>query len=956
MHGRMPPQNVVSSRMTSIARIKAFAAGGDNGSFLLATDGSKVVRSIDGGCKWELSYSVDTLELGDEQVEDQVPHVEDLYIPEDSALAFMIIDGVGKSAGSRLLRSEKGAIEGSWEESPGLPPTGAYRELVAAPDSPSKLYLTVGPAETVGDQDDAGASGSIYATEDGGRGWEMRSTGVPVERLTIDNTQALRVYVARASGSVEFSGDGAKTFQPLPLPPPKDPTPNNNNDAPPPADMWRDVAVFTQRPRLPVLVAAASPTRQEEITRVVLSVDGGGTWQDLSIDGLGTAPALTFGNSPAQLFATAGTETNTAFRGPGLLSFDIATGEWTDIDDLGFVSLLDTKLARTPQPTAPTFRGLYARRFLADRGTDPRDDDLIVRFDPPAPPEGVPNLAGRGDCGKQGPPRPSDVRKPRIDFDPAKPDLALEPGKPQRLPIKAKLPAIPSPIDVYFLIDSSDSMDPAIDGLFCSIRRLVRDLPEKGVDIHFGLGTYNDVLRFTYRRLTDVGPPSAAISEALRLLATLQGVDEPMRSALFQTATGKGLDIQARNPNQAVFAGSTINRKVEPNQQANFRKDVYKLVLVVGDEPYEPDTDGEPSVSEVIGSLKDRDIHTLGLRVVPPLAEQLQVTPSAGGEQAEHSPVRVAQLRAQLEEFARGTDSLAPRGGIDCDGGGTPDIPAGAPLVCDINEAGIKSEIDDTIISILRSLEDFQPVRLVPSPGQKLNVTVEDGDAKNLNVKRLNEIAATAVVSCTEDQAGRTYPLSFDVEVGSRVVGSLEGSAKCGSLPAALVPPPKAPAAKEKAQPAPEQRPAAEPAAAPQQPSVPAAPQVNTPQVAAVGAPPPPPPAPAPVQGAPAQAQAPAAATNPGAAAQENRQVSVKLAVADSGGESTDAGRMPATEHSMTEYQMVSFEHRSAVPLPAIVTLGIGLSGLLVFVGVSAAPRRRRGPIEPARVDLPPRD
>jgi hypothetical protein len=58
----------------------------------------------------------------------------------------------------------------------------------------------------------------------------------------------------------------------------------------------------------------------------------------------------------------------------------------------------------------------------------------------------------------------------------------------------------------------------------------------------------------------------------------------------------------------------------------------------------------------------------------------------------------------------------------------------------------------------------------------------------------------------------------------------------------------------------------------------------------------------------------------------------------------------------MTEYQMVSFQDRSTVPVTTFVTLGIGLSGLLGFVAVSAAPRRRRGPAEPARIPLPPRD
>ncbi|HVL96283.1 MAG TPA: hypothetical protein VM266_10530, partial [Solirubrobacteraceae bacterium] len=101
---------------------------------------------------------------------------------------------------------------------------------------------------------------------------------------------------------------------------------------------------------------------------------------------------------------------------------------------------------------------------------------------------------------------------------------------------------------------------------------------------------------------------------------------------------------------------------------------------------------------------------------------------------------------------------------------------------------------------------------------------------------------------------------------------------------------------------------------------------------------PPPPPAPAPVQGAPAtspaSAPAQAAATQPGVAAQEERRVQATAATVTTDG----------------DYAMVAAT-RPVVPTATFVTLGAGIAGLLVYVGVAAAPRRRRR-VTPATVTV----
>ena len=161
--------------------------------------------------------------------------------------------------------------------------------------------------------------------------------------------------------------------------------------------------------------------------------------------------------------------------------------------------------------------------------------------------------------------------------------------------------------------------------------------------------------------------------------------------------------------------------------------------------------------------------------------------------------------------------------------------------------------------------------------------------------------------------------------------------------------PPKVP--KTKPEPAPKE-PAPAPVSQPAPPQPAAAPAVvQAPQPAVAAAPPPPPPAPAPVNGAPATSSAPANAvvTQPGVTMQEERKPQINLARvgADDG----------AAEHAMVHSRPVAFapeaQRRSSVPTETIVTLGVGLAGLLVYVGVAGAPRRRRKPsdIRLARID-----
>ncbi|HVL95357.1 MAG TPA: hypothetical protein VM266_05810, partial [Solirubrobacteraceae bacterium] len=774
----------------------AEAAGGRR---LLVTDGTRIARSTDGGCSWNVVYEVAGPTGEGTAADGLLPRVSRLATLPGSDVALATVEGVGRAAASRLLRSTDGGGEGSWRQVEGPPAVTGIREVIAAPDSAERVYLVTGTADAVGENDPSGANGLLYRSDDRGETWTSLGVNGEVEKLAVEpDTDGRHLWIVRSNGTVLHSRDAGATFEAQTLPGPQD-----EEGAPLAAgDHWRDVAVHRFVHIAHAVVVTASPTRAADVTRAVYSPDRGATWLEVPVDQLGPAGGLVFGNDGSQLYSAGGSAA-TSWRGPGLVEFDGSAGRWRSADDLNLVSLLDPRRVQSPRPDAPGYHAIYLR---SHRGGEDAPPDALARFEPPTQPSPPQPLLGRPDCGD--PSAPPQKRKP-VTFEPARLDVQLTPGQPARVPVRASLASDPAPVDVAFLVDNSSSMDPAIGGLFCSIERLVRELPERHLDAHFGLAAYNDIASFTYRRLVDVAPPETAgpaISAALRLLFTMIGREEPLRGALYQLATGAGLDAPAPS------AG--VHRRVPPGQEINFRAAGKSLrtVFVITDEPYEDTTEGEPPLEDVFAALQSRGIRVIGLPVrtdAPPTDTQ-------------HALPRQLVMVRQLQEIARGSGALAPRGGVDCDGGGSPDVQTGEPIVCPIDERGIRRELDDTLVSILTSLagEDRKPVRLVPRRTDGLDAGVE-GDPVELDLRQDNQLDATAVLSCTEEQAGRSFDVAYDVVAGDdRVLDTISGVARCGALAPAARPPGPNRAAGPEADPRPASR---EPAPAPAEPAAPPA-------------------------------------------------------------------------------------------------------------------------------------
>ena len=847
-----------------LRRVTAHAAAGADGVVVLASDGRRVVRSTDSGCTWTTSYDVASQALPP-ALDAALPRVAAIDVPRGGDLALLAIDGAA-GALPRMMRSTDAGR--TWNAAGGgLPAAGRLGAVVA--DAAGTLLVAI-----------AGADGrtSLYASTDDGGAWSRRSIGPALPRIAPDPLDAGVLWAVRGSALAK-SPDGGVTWVALPAP----------STAP-----WRAIAVAHKRGKPAVVAGAASAGADAETLRVAASVDGGAKFDDLPVDGLGPTADLAFGNSDNDLLM-ASASGSSAFDGPGLLAFDLGSRDWRDVDQLKLNGLRDPRaLAVSKAVRGHTgLRALQLRRELAG------SEDAVARYTPADRVRGELRVPALPACADPPARAPEELDEP-VRFTPGDLDLRLTPGRTRQIQLRAEVPPLPRALDAFFLLDSSESMDAAIDGVRCSINRLARELGRRGIDAWLGAAHYRDWEENRYTRVADLSPVGPKLGPLLGAVNTTRGAQEPIRSALYQAATGEGMTFRNR-------------LLIEPNTGASFRPGALHLAVVVGDEPYGLSTENEPTPEQVVAALRAKDIRAVGIQVTRGAFDTTTQDPNRRAGQA--------LLRQQLTDFARASGAVAPRGGVDCDGNGTVDVRAGQPLVCGVTEQGIRSSIGDALAAILRSFRTSADVALVPR-ASKLSVELEGGRATGVDLGDVTALTGTVRVGCSRRQAGERLELGFDVVAAGRVVGTVLGEAICGRLDPALVPPPpiRAPSP-----PAPTARPVPAPAPAPQ------------PAVAV--APPPPPPAPVPVS-APAPASAPATSGAPsGAAAPAPGQAALAAAP------QAHARPQLATVDTVPRGDAAGGEHA----MVATTTLGLGTTAALGWALWAAELRRRRRP-QPVRV------
>ncbi len=734
--------------------IKGYAVSPIRPDVLLATDGAAVARSVDGGCVWTPALTRVGIVVGGEEV--LVERVVDLHIAVTEAgrarlyvLAEMV---VGELTRTGVLVSDDEGV--TWEErGVGLPVLSRDARLTTSHRDPSSAFVTL--------TDSALDSQVIYASTDAGRTWLRRtpvvgSTAVPPS-IAGDPSDAAVVHGWGPSG-VSISRDGGRTFA----------------GSPAVTGSVADLALSRTATGARLVAADAADAALHR------SDDGGGTWRRIPLPMTAASVAT-----------------------PPLADLVVAAGEGEVVvvigDDLYDVSPTGTPARDLAVSVTPT-----GVRILA------RSGPVLLRRD----------LVPRGRTRKL------TAALPRIDLraadvvnsvlptlTPRAVEVRLTPGTSRDVDYTLELPAAPTPLDVFFLVDTTGSMGPVIAGLRRDLQQIVNDLAAARIAAQFGVAEFKDYpvapygssADVPYRLLRQVGPVDGGLSNAIEALQAGGGGDIPESAftGLYQAATGLG-------DGTVVSAG----------QDAGFRPGALRVIVTVTDARFHAESDYPgPGLEETVAALRRRGVRQVGLSV------------GGGG-------------RSDLEDVAVATRAFAPADGLDCDGDGDDDLDGGAPLVCDVGDSdglvpvanpadGLLGDtpvrIAPAIVGLLRSVRDEAAVELQTQRDRVARVIgrdrVERVDAKQDRVLRFVVRYSCPPLGLTEDVVVPLRAISREAVIAraSAVVRCDLVEIARDELPprftaalAALVlvpPPPPPPAPVPQAQPNPQSNPQSNPQA-----------------------------------------------------------------------------------------------------------------------------------------------
>jgi hypothetical protein len=185
-----------------------------------------------------------------------------------------------------------------------------------------------------------------------------------------------------------------------------------------------------------------------------------------------------------------------------------------------------------------------------------------------------------------------------------------------------------------------------------------------------------------------------------------------------------------------------------------------------------------PQWDTVVEALRAHRVYPIGLAVQsstdPP-------TPQFDGMHDEQS-------------MATATDSLAPRGGVDCNGDLVPDIAAGQPFVCKVpvqkssttvgtiklNEKTLPVKLAPAIVNAAENLPDLRTVGLALTGAQGIAAVVTPSPL--LNLRNDNTVGYTVRFTCPRTKHRHVYRLGLTATDGTRSLVSSAATVTCDAL------------------------------------------------------------------------------------------------------------------------------------------------------------------------------
>jgi len=238
-------------------------------------------------------------------------------------------------------------------------------------------------------------------------------------------------------------------------------------------------------------------------------------------------------------------------------------------------------------------------------------------------------------------------------ISPATVEGILFPGESMEVEKCVEVPVIPPRPDIFFLFDTTGSMNDDIATAQAKIGEIITAVNSATTDAQFGVGTYEDfpfnpwgatAADFlgpdsAYTRELAITGDATDITNAITGLTLGNGVDTPESGyeGLYQALTGAGRDLP--NPDGSAPDGDTLDTgEIAPGLDAGFRTDSSKVIMLIGDASFHDPGDGPTgtqfaagypgaSAADVTGALGDVTLFCL----IPTELGDVGPAPQCGG-------------------------------------------------------------------------------------------------------------------------------------------------------------------------------------------------------------------------------------------------------------------------------------------------------------------------------------
>lgn len=670
-------------------------------STIFVTNGTSVMVSNDVGCSWEPSLVLDNVPSPDLPLSGANTTIVDIAIPESSYAHTTIYLLAAEKVGPVTKPHVIKSTDGgsSWTLVDGGLPPLTGAVLDLEVAPDSPQFLYLLAQIPTGNDE-------MFASTDGGSSWERRTPLPPNSTATgfaIDPQNSNELWTW--GGNLEHSTDGGRTRTPISFVP--------NGVAM--VDVWHGAGS-------PARIMAYVPDGQT----FFISVDGGRTWPTLGSPLPGNALSIAHGkNMWDVVFSQA--------QGVWQLGAD---GNWLDISPSSGVDIYDLQIDASGTNVfgmTPNSIELYSG-LKTNVDLDPFEVNGAIPSG-----TGVPQLL------------PEDVK------------VKLKPGEKTTRRFNLALPPLPNPLDVFFLVDTSASMDQTIAGLRAGMQDIINDLASAGLDVQFGVGEIKDYPipgygeaaqgDFPYRLDRKIGPVDDALKQALQRLVSSGGgaLDQPesQLTGLYIAATGKS-DLPW----------------VPAGQGAEFREGSTKVIVNITDAPFHDEIQHpSPPFATVAQALKDQEILQVGLGIF-------------GANGARGVP--------DLKKMAVETETMAPEP-VDCDGNGSDDLAEGAPLVCPVSDENYDGTLNlaPAIIATLKAVTQDVGVQLQPAGTEGLVAEIDSSLTGTINLKEPNDLGFDVTFSCPRSLLGKTRDVKLQAVVGEDTVATSTATVTCKPDPAA---------------------------------------------------------------------------------------------------------------------------------------------------------------------------